>query len=82
MYFVIFELKLGATVGKLIFCIRVRSTDGAPIKLGQSFTRNLLRFVDAFPYIIPYLVGLVSVASNDYKQRIGDKAAHTIVVKA
>jgi hypothetical protein len=41
-----------------------------------------LRIIDGFPYIIPNLVGLIIASTNEKKQRLGDKAAHTIVVKA
>jgi len=42
--------------------------------------RNLLRIVDSFPYIIPYLVGFVVMGRNDGRRRLGDIVAGTAVV--
>lgn len=79
-YFTIMEWKFGASVGKLLTGIRVvcLSNGGHP-SLKQSTLRNLLRIADAFPYFIPYATGIFVSMSNDYRQRLGDKAAGTAV---
>jgi uncharacterized RDD family membrane protein YckC len=79
-YFVILEWRWQGTVGKRLVGIRVTTLDGRQISIGQSLVRNVLRIIDAFPYIIPYLLGLVVIAGSERKQRLGDKAAGTIVV--
>ena len=37
--------------------------------------------VDLFPFILPGLVGLILSAKSDEKQRMGDMAAETIVIR-
>ena len=44
--------------------------------------RTLLRVVDGFPWILPYLVGTVVAGTSSKHQRIGDMAAKTLVVRA
>jgi len=36
--------------------------------------------VDAFPYVIPYLVGGIAVIRSETKQRLGDRWAKTVVI--
>lgn len=79
-YFVALEWRFGATLGKLIVGVRTVSASGGRITLQQSVTRNVLRIVDAFPYVIPYLTGLILVAGDERKRRLGDRAAKTLVV--
>lgn len=81
LYFVLFEWLASATPGKFAVGIRVRRADGrGRIGFGQSFTRNLARLLDAFPYLIPYIVGAIAVRSSPAKQRLGDRWATTVVV--
>jgi uncharacterized RDD family membrane protein YckC len=78
-YFILLEWRLGGTVGKLLLGVRVSNNQGGPITLKQSVTRNILRVVDAFPYFVPYLTGLVLGATDDRKRRFGDRVANTLV---
>jgi uncharacterized RDD family membrane protein YckC len=80
-YYVSMEAVFGGSVGKLVLGVTVVNESGDKITLKQSFIRNILRFVDAFPYFIPYIVGIVAVAASPTKQRLGDRLAHTYVVK-
>lgn len=79
-YFVFLEGAFGATVGKLVLGIRVRSLDGTRISFGAAAIRNLARVVDGFPYVIPYLVGAIAVSRSETDQRLGDRWAKTVVV--
>ena len=79
-YFVLLEGAFGATVGKLVLGIRVRSLDGTRIGFGAAAIRNLARVVDGFPYVIPYLVGAIAVSRSEIDQRLGDRWAKTVVV--
>jgi uncharacterized RDD family membrane protein YckC len=79
-YFVILEGAFGATIGKLVLGIRVRSLDGTRIGFGGAAIRNLARVVDGFPYLIPYLVGVIAVSRSETDQRLGDRWAKTVVV--
>ena len=80
-YYVVLETLFGATVGKLMLGLRVIKVSGARYDLGAALLRNLLRFVDSFPFGL-YIVGLVFIAATEKKQRLGDIAAGTAVVKA
>jgi uncharacterized RDD family membrane protein YckC len=75
-YFAFCEWRWGQTVGKNAAAIEVRSLDGAEkLTFGQASIRNLLRLVDFF------LIGEVMIAATERKQRLGDKAAKTVVVR-
>jgi uncharacterized RDD family membrane protein YckC len=79
-YWIVCEWFFGTTLGKRIFSIRVVGLDGARPSFGQSLLRNVLRIVDGFPYVLPYLVGFVVAKSNGERQRLGDLVARTRVV--
>jgi uncharacterized RDD family membrane protein YckC len=79
-YFILCEAAFGSTLGKRILHLRVARPDGSPIGLNAAVVRNLMRFVDGFPYLIPYLVGAASVWSDPERRRLGDRAAGTVVL--
>ena len=79
-YFVLLEGTLGATIGKVVVGTRVRGLDGTRIGLMAAVVRNLARVVDAFPYVIPYVVGAIAVSRSQTKQRLGDRWAKTVVI--
>jgi len=75
-YFAFSEWRWGQTIGKNATGIEVRSIDGADrLTFGQASIRNLLRLVDFF------VIGEVMIATTKRKQRLGDKAANTVVVR-
>ena len=79
LYYVAMEATTGATLGKMAVGLRVVNEDGsAPIGWGASLVRNVLRIVDGF---FVYVVGAILVMTSAKKQRLGDRVAHTIVVK-
>jgi uncharacterized RDD family membrane protein YckC len=77
-YYVTCETMFGRTVGKRLVGLRVVNEDGDRIGWGQSLVRNLLRIVDA---LFLYLVAAISVWSSPTRQRLGDRAARTLVVR-
>ena len=78
-YFTLLEgLWQGRTLGKKLLGLRVVRQDGAPLDLGTALVRNLLRLVDGQ---FGYLVGAILVWTSPLKQRLGDRVAHTLVVK-
>jgi uncharacterized RDD family membrane protein YckC len=79
-YYIGMEYKMGGTLGKRFMKLKVVASAGGAITLRQSILRNAMRIIDGFPYIFPYGLGLIVVATNDQKQRLGDKIAHTVVV--
>jgi uncharacterized RDD family membrane protein YckC/ribosomal protein L40E len=78
-YYIVAEALTGQTAGKRLTGIRVVAEDGAPISWGKSAGRNLLRIVDGFPGGV-YIVGIIVMSFSDQLQRVGDRAARTIVI--
>jgi len=70
----------GQTVGKRL--LRLRVVDGAGLRLepSQLIVRNLMRMVDGLPAL--YLVGGISCLISRHRQRLGDLAAGTVVIRA
>jgi uncharacterized RDD family membrane protein YckC len=79
-YWIVCERLWGATIGKRAVGVRVVRESGARISWWQSIVRNVLRLVDGFPYLIPYLLGAGVAVTNAERRRIGDFAASTRVV--
>jgi len=77
-YFIILEATQGATLGKMVVGLRVVKIDGSPISWSESVIRNLLRIIDG---IFFYLVGAIFVWTSPRKQRLGDRAANTVVIR-
>jgi uncharacterized RDD family membrane protein YckC len=77
-YFIVMEATQGATLGKMALGLRVVKTDGSPITWTDSLIRNLLRIIDG---LFVYLVGAIFIWTSPLKQRLGDRAAKTIVVR-
>lgn len=77
-YYIIPEGLWGQTPGKAVFGVIVVSSDGSPIDMRAAVIRNVLRLIDGFGN---YVVGLVVMLLTDRRQRIGDIAAQTVVVK-
>jgi len=75
LYFALFEWLYGATPGKMLLRMRVARVDGGRISLWAATVRGLLRLVDGF------LFGMVAAGTMRplLQQRLGDKAAKTIV---
>lgn len=78
-YYIVMEGYWGQTVGKMLLGIKVvrEGTNEAP-GFGGATIRTLLRIVDGF---LAYLVGFVVVLASGKRQRLGDMAAHTLVVR-
>jgi uncharacterized RDD family membrane protein YckC len=79
LYFVYMEGAYGQTLGKMAMNIVVVKQDGSACDYVDSLIRNVLRIVDAFPFL--YLLGIVVIAVTDEGQRVGDIAASTVVAK-
>jgi uncharacterized RDD family membrane protein YckC len=78
-YSVVCEVWFGGqTIGKRTMNLRVVCSDGTPITLIPSVTRNLLRVIDILPGL--YGVGLVCTMIDPSARRIGDIVAGTVVV--
>ena len=79
LYYILLEGYLGQTVGKMLLGIKVvREDNGEVPGLGGATIRTLLRIVDG---LFSYLVAFISVLISGKNQRLGDMAAHTLVVR-
>lgn len=70
--FILLEARSGATLGKRLLGIRVTTLSGVRIGWMASFLRNLIRPID--------LLGGFLFALGPRRQRLGDRAARTILV--
>ena len=78
LYYIVMEATQGATFGKMALGLRVVKLDGSPISWDASIIRNVLRVVDGLFF---YLVGAIFVWNSPLRQRLGDRAAGTVVVR-
>jgi len=79
VYFTLAEGLRGRTVGKALLGIEVRSLEGTRAAFWQAAVRNVLRPIDELPML--YLLGLALIVSGPRPQRLGDRAARTLVVR-
>jgi uncharacterized RDD family membrane protein YckC len=77
-YYIVSEGLTGMTVGKRIVGIRVVAEQGEHLSLGAAVIRNLLRPVDSLFF---FLVGALFALTSPRRQRLGDRAAGTVVVR-
>jgi len=78
LYYIVMEATQGATLGKMALGLRVVKVDGSPISWSESIIRNVLRIIDGLFF---YLVGAILVWNSPLRQRLGDRAANTVVVR-
>jgi len=67
----------GATLGKLLFSLRVVGEDGLPISLSRGLTRNVWVLLDS---ILFGLVAYLFMRRSPQQQRFGDQRAATLVL--
>jgi uncharacterized RDD family membrane protein YckC len=72
----VLEVLTDRSIGKMLFGLRVVGLDGKPTSRGAVLMRNVLRIVDLY-----LLFPLVLVLFSPLRQRIGDIAAATLVVR-
>lgn len=78
-YFAWFEGQEGRTPGKRALELRVVRVDGQPMALREATIRNLAKLS---PLLLLLDTLVMLVAFRDAKQRVSDKIAETIVVRA
>lgn len=74
------EGRYGITPGKLVFGIRILTTTLRPAGFARSLARNTILWCD-IPLLVTPLPAVVSMAFSEYRQRLGDRVADTIVVR-
>jgi uncharacterized RDD family membrane protein YckC len=78
VYFALSEGVLGTTLGKRLFGLRVvRADDGRPCGPFAAVVRTALRLVDNILFSLP---GITAIVRSPQRQRLGDRAARTLVV--
>lgn len=80
LYYVLMEGYLGQTLGKMVTGVKVvREEDAAVPGVGAAIVRTVLRIVDG---LLGYVVAFAVVLTSEKRQRLGDKAARTLVVRS
>ena len=83
LYFILLLGHYGQTAGMMLVQIKVvKEADYSAISYGEAAIRTILLVIDGIPYVIPYLLGAILIWTSDKKQRLGDRVAHTVVLKA
>lgn len=78
-YYPLLEGYRGQTVGKMLLGIKVVREDTGDVPgIGAAAIRTVLRIIDG---IFAYLVAFITVLISGKNQRLGDMAAHTLVVR-
>ena len=78
-YYVVLEATTGKTIGKLLVGVRVVTVDeGRRIGWRAALIRNAIRLLDIQIF---YLITAIAVSSSRRRQRLGDRAAGTTVVR-
>jgi uncharacterized RDD family membrane protein YckC len=78
VYFAACEGLFGTTAGKRLFGLRVvRASDGRPCGPLAAVVRTVLRLVDNIFFSLP---GITAIVRSPRRQRLGDRAAKTLVV--
>jgi len=77
-YFVISEGIWGRTLGKAALGLIVVREDGGRAGMAAAAVRNAARAIDFLP--VGYAAGIVAARKGKLRQRIGDRAARTVVV--
>src|SRR5205807_7961034 len=80
VYFSAQEALFGATWGKLVAGVCVVDVDGRRPTPGAVLVRNVLRLLDYWPLF--YVVGGIAAMTSPSRQRLGDRVARTLVVRA
>jgi uncharacterized RDD family membrane protein YckC len=79
-YYVLLEGYLGQTIGKMAAGVKVvTEATGQTPGIGAAAIRTLLRIVDG---LFSYAVAFITVLISGKRQRLGDMAAHTLVVRS
>lgn len=79
-YHAVLEARYGQTIGKRLVKIEVTTAEGDPLDPEAALRRNVARLVDFLPAL--YLLGIAFVVRSERKQRLGDRLAETVVVRA
>lgn len=77
VYFIIVESIFSATIGHMLFDLKVMGEDNGRIGFIEALLRHIVDPIDFFFFGIP---AMICITNTPKKQRIGDLLAKTIVV--
>jgi uncharacterized RDD family membrane protein YckC len=69
----------GQTLGKMAAGVKVLKLDGSQPSLSDFLMRTIFHFIDTG--ICAGVLGGIFIATSEHKQRMGDRAANTVIVK-
>ena len=75
------EGRYGITPGKWLLGLRTVRTTLRPCGVARAIVRNVFYCFD-LPLLLTPLPAAISLMFSDHRQRLGDRAADTIVVRA
>ncbi|MEK6259833.1 MAG: RDD family protein [Planctomycetota bacterium] len=75
------EGRCGITPGKWLLGLRTVRTTLHPCGVGRAIVRNVLYCFD-IPFLLTPLPAAMSLMFSDHRQRLGDRAADTLVIRA
>lgn len=77
LYFVILETSYQATLGKMLFGLKVVTLDGGRPDVLAHLVRGMMRLPEAMMLMLPYLL---IIPLSKRRQRLGDALTGTLVV--
>jgi len=72
-------LNNGQTIGKKAAGIKVVKLDGSEPSFSDFLMRTIFHFIDT--YLCIGVLGAIFIATSENRQRMGDRAANTVIVK-
>jgi uncharacterized RDD family membrane protein YckC len=78
-YYLVSEAVFSRTLGKLLAGLVVLQLNGTRITIRQAFVRTLFRLLEVNPVFIGALPAALCIIFSRRRQRIGDRAAGTVV---
>jgi len=81
LYYPILEGLTGQTFGKWVCRMRVVDANGNIPGIPRAIIRTLLRLIEINPFLFGGIPAGIAVASSTKRQRLGDMAANTFVVR-
>jgi len=82
LYFPVGEAFWGRTLGKLLTGLVIIDRDGRPPGIGRALLRTLLRLIEVNPLLMGAIPAAIAVLASQHRQRLGDMAASTFVVRS
>lgn len=79
LWFVLTEMALEASPGKILCHLAIRKSDGAPVSFTSVLIRNILRPIDML--LFPFFMLSAMMEWTAWHRRLGDIVAGTVVIR-